>query len=443
MEEAGMNVKPVNILIAVLAALISVPAFAADATKVNWSAVPKAEVTLFYPGQASYQFVTSKDHAKGAKALADGRTCVRCHEGEETEIGNKIVSGKRFEPKPVAGKPGTVKATLQASFDSQNLYLQISWAAKEAGAFHEYVVYRDGKWVTYATNKNNAAVAAGKMKASYEDRFTIMLGDGKGVPAFNSLGCWATCHNDMRYMPNEAKKAEVEAHAILGKAGMKKEDIRKYLPESRSAMGPTGGWDKIKGKSDIDALQAKGAFVELWQWRGYRSNGVQAADDGYVLAYREFDSGKNPFFNNWDGAKSQPLFMFDPAKNNGRAGLTEAEFRNLKAPLLTVTNRVAYDPKYNWKNGDLMVKQGLQKPEGSAGDNAVVGTYGNGRWTLMWTRKLNTGNKDDIVLKAGETYPISLAVHDDNVTARFHHVSFPLKLSLGKKDGDINAVQIK
>ena len=76
----------------------------------------------------------------------------------------------------------------------------------------------------------------------------------------------------------------------------------------------------------------------------------------------------------------------------------------------------------------------------SAADNPVVGTFAKGGWNLLWTRKLNTGNQDDIVLKPGETYPIGLAVHDDNVTARFHHVSFPLKLSLGKKDGDINAV---
>jgi hypothetical protein len=438
-----MNKLSGQMLSTALSMLCSAVAFAAQTPSLDWSAVPKSEITLFYPGQASYQFVTSKDHAKGSKALAEGRTCLRCHEGEEAEIGGKIVSGKRFEPKPVAGKPGTVKVTMQASFDSQNLYMNISWPAGAAGAFHEYVVYRDGKWETYATNKNNAAVAAGKMKAAYEDRFTIMLGDGKGVPAFNNYGCWATCHNDMRYMPNEAKKADVVAHPVLGSAGMKKDDIRKYLPESRTAMGPTGGWDKIKSQSEVDALKAKGVFLELWQWRGYRSNPVQAADDGYVLEYRNFDSGKNPFFNNWDGNKSQPVFMFDPAKNDGRAGLTEAEFRNLKAPLLTLSNRVPYDPKYKWKNGDLMVKQGLQKPEGSAGDNAVTGRHANGTWTLQWTRRLNTGNKDDIVLKAGEIYPIGLAVHDDNVTARFHHVSFPLKLSLGKKDGDINAVQLK
>ena len=61
-----------------------------------------------------------------------------------------------------------------------------------------------------ATNRANANVAAGKMKASYEDRFSIMLGDGKSVPSYNNQGCWITCHNDLRYMPNEAKKAEID-----------------------------------------------------------------------------------------------------------------------------------------------------------------------------------------------------------------------------------------
>lgn len=434
--------KMTTALIAVSAALGTVPSWSADPGKVNWSSVPRSEIRLFYPGQASYQFVTSDKHP-GAKPLESGVTCIQCHKGKEAELGNKIAAGSPLEPKPVAGKRGTIDVTVQAAYDSQNLYLKISWPAKEAGAFHEYVVYRDGKWQNYATNRNNAAVAAGKMKASYEDRFTIMLGDGTSVPAFGTQGCWVTCHNDMRYMPNEAKKDDVEAHPVLGKSGMKKSDIRKYLPASRTAMGPTGGWDKIKSRQEIDALRAKGVFLELWQWRGFRSNPVGAADDGYVLDYRDFDAGKNPFFNNWDGAKSQPIFMFDPAQNGGRGGLTEAQFRNSKAPLLTAKNRVPYDPKHKWTNGDLMTKQGLQTPEGSAGDNAVVGSYANGAWNLAWTRKLNTGNKDDIVLKPGSTYPVGLAVHDDNVTARFHHVSFPLKLSLGRKDGDINAVQVK
>lgn len=436
-------------LFAGLTALAAQPAIAADAEKMDWSAVPKSEIVLFYPGQASLEFVTGSVHP-GAAAVNSGTNCLTCHKGQEAAVGGKLVSGKpvlgqQLEPNPIAGKPGAVKVTAQAAYDQNNLYMKFSWPAKGAGEYHVYAAYRDGKWETYADHRSNKDVASGKLKVSYEDRFTIMLGDGKSVPAFNNRGCWVTCHNDMRYMPNEPKTADVKTHPILGDAGMKKSDIRKYLAESRTAMGPTGGWDKIKSIAEIDALKAKGEFLELWQWRAYRSNPVNMADDGYVLEYRNGDAGKNPFFNNWDGAKHQPRFMFDPAKNQGRAGLTEAEFRNPQAPLLTDNNRVPYDPNYAWKNGDLMVEFGIDtSSSGSAADNKpVVGTYVNGIRTLVWTRKLDTGNKDDIALKPGATYPIGLAVHDDNVTARFHHVSFPLKLSLGKKDGHINAVEVK
>lgn len=430
---------------AVLLALSSVAAVHAQSGGPDWGKVAKSEITLFYPGQASLQWVMGKEHARGAKALAQGRSCVSCHEGEEAEKGDLLVSGKKLEPNPIAGKAGSIKVSVQAAYDAEYLYLRASWPTKDPGMYHEYAVFRNGKWENYATNRSNPAVASGKMKASYEDRFSIMLGDGKSVPSYNSQGCWITCHNDLRYMPNDTKKAAIDPHPILGTQGMKKADIRKYLPESRTAMGETGGWDKIKTKDEIDALKAKGVFLELWQWRGYRSNPIGAADDGYVLEYRNSDSGPGPFFNNWDGVRNQPVFMYNPAANNGRGGLTEAEFRNPKAPVLNDKNRVKYDPSHGWKDGDLMPKYGNQEPKGSGADNMpVVGTYENGHWTVVWRRKLNTGNNDDIAMKAGERYPIGLAIHDDNATARFHHVSFPLSISLGgSSKGDINATPLK
>lgn len=410
----------------------------------DWSAIPKSEITLFYPGQASLQWVMGKDHAKGAKAIAQGRNCLYCHEGEEAEKGKLLVSGEKLEPKPIAGKVGSVKVTMQAAYDKDYLYMRASWPTKDPGMYHEYAVFRNGKWETYATNRANPNVASGKLKASYEDRFSIMLGDGKSVPSYNNQGCWITCHNDMRYMPNETKKADIDPHPILGTAGLKKDDIRKYLPETRTSMGETGGWDKIKSLEEINAMKAAGAFLELWQWRGYRSNPAGAADDGYVLEYRNLDAGTSPFFNNWDGAKNEPRFVYNPASNNGRVALTEAEFRNPKAPVLNEKNRIKYDPNQGWKDGDIIPKYGSSEVKGSAGDNApVTGKWEKGVWTVVWRRKLNTGNNDDLVLKTGERYPIGLAVHDDNATARFHHVSFPLTISLGGRSGDINAVQVK
>jgi hypothetical protein len=432
---------------AVLGFAVLGPALAADPEKMDWSAVPKSEIILLYPGQSSHEWLLSAEHKKGGgKAVKEGKNCLECHKDEETDIGKTIASGKKLEPKPIPNFPGSIKLTIQAAYDKEYLYLKASWPAKGAGIFHEYALYKDGKWEEpYGSHRGNDLVREGKTPSSYEDRFSILLGDGKNVPSFNSEGCWATCHNDMRFMPNVAKKEDVEAHPILGKGGMKKSDIRKYILESRAALGDTSGWDKIKTKEEIAALKDKGVFLDLWQWRANRSNPVKMADDGYILEYRNNDAGKAIFTDIWDNEKHQPRFMLDPAKNGGKAAWTKADFQNPQKYFLLDTNAVPYDPNYKFKNDDMLpVFMTNAKPEGSAADNQASGTYANGAWTLLWKRKLNTGYpKDDVVLKLGESYPIGLAVHDDHTTARWHYVSFPLKFTIGRKDGDINAVELK
>ena len=53
-----------------------------------------------------------------------------------------------------------------------------------------------------------------------------------------------------------------------------------------------------------------------------------------------------------------------------------------------------------------------QKPAGSAGDVQAKGEYANGKWTVEFRRKLNTGNKDDTVFAAGKSYGIAVATFD-------------------------------
>ena len=418
----------------------------ADATKLKWDGVPKSEIVLFYPGQATQNWMKSAAHKAGATGVNEGKNCIACHEGEEADLGKNVLASKTLEPNPIAGKAGSIKLTVQAAYDKENFYLKASWPtqAKEAGAFHNYKALKGGKWLTYGDNRTNKDVKAGAAKPSYEDRFNFMFGDNKGsVAGFEAQGCWVTCHNSMRDTPNEPSKEQVEAHPVLGKAGMKKSDIRKYLPETRSAMDDAGGWDKLKDKAILDSLMAKGAFLDLWQARAYRSIPVGKADDSYVFQYRNFDSGKKPFDSNWDGEKKQPKFMFDPARNGGRVALTEAQFRDPKAPKLDNTNSLAFDPA-KVKDGDLLPGFILNtKTDGSADDLNASGSWANGVWTMYVWRKLDTKQKDDIALAPGQTYPMGFAVHDDSVTTRFHYVSMPLKLSLGKKDGHVNAIEIK
>jgi hypothetical protein len=422
----------------------SAGALAADVDQIDWSAIPASEIPLFFPGYASYQWIHSDEH-DGSKRVKDGRNCLSCHEGDEAEIGARIVTGEVLEPKPIAGKRGSVNLTVQAAHDDEYLYLRTSWdtAIGEPGQFHEYVRFTDGKWVEYGTHRGKEVVASGKARPSYEDRFSMLIGDGKGVPEFNNMGCWATCHNDMRFMANAPSAAEVKEHPLLGDNGQKRTDVRKYLPATRTEMGETGGWAATKSAEEIAQLKADGAFLDLWQWRANRSDPMGYGGDDYVLEYRLFDAGKNAWFNNWNGGKGEPNFMLDPSANGGRMALTEADFRNPAAPRLETGNRVAYDPNHAWQEGDLMYKYGNQQPEASGADNAAVSEFADGRWTVVIKRKLNTGNPDDLPLQAGATYPVGFAVHDDSTTARFHYVSFPKTMSIGGTDGNVNAVSLK
>lgn len=418
---------------------------AADPARMDWSAVPASEILLFYPGQASYQWLRSAEHRSGAVGVKAGRHCLDCHRGEEAEIGDKIVGGKRLEPRPIAGLPGTVRLTLQAAYDREHLYLRASWPAKGPGIFHEYSVFRGGKWEEpYGSHRGSDAVREGRMPPSYEDRFSIMIGDAGNLPAFAKEGCWVTCHDDMRFMPRHPARAEVEAHPVLGKAAMNKRDIRKYLPQSRD--GANGGWDRIRPRGEIAALEDKGVFLDLWQWRANRSNFARMADDGYVLEYRNADGGIGMFAENWDAEARRPRLMFDPKKRQGRAALAGDEFRKPGSPhILVDSEAVPFDPKFPFQDGDLIpLFNGVAQPRGSVADNRpVVGTHAAGRWTVTWKRRLDTGNaKDDVILKAGRAYPIGLAIHEDNTTARWHYVSFPLTLGIGAR-ADISAVELK
>jgi hypothetical protein len=61
---------------------------------------------------------------------------------------------------------------------------------------------------------------------------------------------------------------------------------------------------------------------------------------------------------------------------------------------------------------------------------------------VVWARTRNLTNPDDKALQDGKVYNFAFAVHDDNMTSRGHHVSFPVKVGFGAK-ADIEATKLK
>jgi hypothetical protein len=415
----------------------------AIAAEPDWSKIPSKEVTLFYPGQSTYQWLRSPEHKRAQREVMKGQSCVSCHEGEEADLGKKMVSGERLEPHPVPGKQATIALAVQVAHDAENLYMRAQWKTKQnyAGTAHPQVRFDGKEWKPYGWPQLDANVWEKKQPAIYEDRFSLMIDNG-GVPGYENQGCWLTCHDGSRDTQKEAKADVVKAHPILGQA-LKKSDVRKYLPSTRTDEAAT--WDKMKSVEEIEKIKQAGGFLDLMQWRAHRSNPAGMADDGYVLEWRNSDAGKNMFASNVD-AKHQPKYMFDEKKVGFKARTAQDLRDPAKPPALVVEeNGVPFDPAAGWKEGDLLPEYYVSRKEaaGSAADNAnVKGTWKDGTWTVVWTRKLNTGNPDDKVLKVGSKVTVGFAVHDDNITTRGHQVSFPMSIGIGA-DGDLKAVTLK
>ena len=418
------------------------PALAADPATIDWSKVPAKTVTLFYPGQSSYEWLTT-DHKKaesdkGLKAVQRGQSCLKCHDGDEKKMGDALVKGGPIEPTPVKGKNGWVDLKVQAAYDAKNAYLRFQWKTQSAAPGIEYPYYRfDGKeWKVYGQPALDEEVRQGKAPAIYEDRLSVMLDDGK-VENFSKQGCWLTCHTGERDMPAEASKADAQANALL--AALKKNDVRKFLPATRT---DPADWKSGKSLEDIAKLKASGEYLDLFQWRAHRSNPVGMADDGFVLEYRNFDAGKNMFSSNLDGKTKQPKLMWD-AKKTGYQSVTADALRKAEHFLLGGQNTVAFDPNAGWKAGDMLPRYVLSREgaQGSAADNNASGKWQDGAWTIVVARPLGLANADDKALKEGGVYSVGFAVHDDNITTRGHFVSFPMRLGIGA-DADIKAVKL-
>ena len=444
-ESKMRNVVRMATMLCVGAFFLS-PALAVDPQTIDWSKVPPKTLTLFYPGQSTYDWLLSPEHKKGDKQVARGKACVSCHEGDEKDIGDITVKGGGIEPTPIEGKNGSIDLAVQAAHDAENVYFRFQWKTNlnREGRMHDYVRFDGKEWKWYGHDRNSKEVRSGEQPALYEDRFSIMLDDGK-VPLFAEQGCWATCHNGMRDTGGQATADAVKKHPIFGDSGWKENEIRKYLASTRTDAAAS--WDKTKSPEEIAKIKAEGGFLDLMQWRVARSAAVGMADDGQVLESRLFDEGKNPFSWNIDRKTMTPLYMFDAAKVGANA-LREEDIGNADKPAAIVkeTNAVPYDPNAGWKEGDILPGRLLSRADakGSAADNdATYGTWKDGMYTLVWRRKLDTGHPaDDKIMKAGGTYTLGFAIHDDNVTTRFHHVSFPQSLGIGV-DADITAVTLQ
>jgi hypothetical protein len=209
---------------------------------VDWDKVPGKDLTLFYPGQLSWEMLLTQSEHSGADKFREGKDCRQCHEGEEAASGKLLVADKLSEREPIAGKPGSIKSTVKAAHDGENIFIRLDF---DPGS------------------QPNAA-----MEPKYPVMAAVMIDDGK-VAEVARGGCYAMCHDNMMRMPSAAAGSEVT----------------KYLSRSRAKMARSGG-DELKPADQLAKFRTDGAVVEYWQAR-LAPGAAPVIVDGDILEKRQ------------------------------------------------------------------------------------------------------------------------------------------------------------
>ncbi len=236
---------------------------------VDWAKASGFDAVLFYPGQASIEWLLKgTDHGGARNIRRKNERCFECHGKEAAEMGQKIVTGTKAEPTPIPGKRGSIPVNIRAAHDGKNLYLRFQWP----DAPHAPVPFAPG----------------GKMDAANQVKLAMMV-SGEGVDLAANAGCWVSCHHDSRAMPDTPKDDALKASPLKDRLDLAN-GVTKYIGDTRtelSADTPRGGWDKLKPAAEIDALRQKGAFMDLVR---FRSGG--APESGHVLEQRVMSGGQ-------------------------------------------------------------------------------------------------------------------------------------------------------
>jgi hypothetical protein len=328
---------------------------------------------------------------------------------------------------------------VKAAYNGRDMFFRYRWPAWQPSIYHDMMKFDGGKWVRYG-----ASVAGPQPQGIYEDRVTMLVDDGS-VPEFARYGGYVAVGDRMRFFTNEAKPDEVKAHPYLGQK-RKQTEVGKYLPATRRKIDD---WSSVVSEDELAALRKAGYFLDLWHWRAHRSSPVNVSDDQYVFELRSGDAGKGPFADNWDPEKRQPRFMLDPEKT-GRRALSWDDLKDRKLGFddvyfISEATAVPFDASYAWKDGDTIPRRLLRPGDGSHGDIKVVGKarWQDGYWDVTLTRAMDTGNPaDDKILVDRRIYYLAFAVHRDALGSRWHYVSLPVTLGLGR-DAELIAARLE
>lgn len=299
-------------------------------------------------------------------------------DGVAGSVWNKAPSVKvklnKLPYKPNNGYLGIKKTTVQMKslYDDQYVYFLMTYKDPTYSMNRfPWVKQADGSWKQLA-NKDDT----GHDNTYYEDKFAILW--DINADGFAKKGCNAACH--------------------------------------RASDGKVNG---IKTKSPARKYTKLGQTIDMWHWKGVRTNPNGQIDDQYI------DSNTDPKKNAGWGRKG------DHKTGGGYVDNVDGKQPKFVAPILTEDAVVIFDAVKQPFSADYQATKRIpgivtQPFTGSRGDIATVGLWNEGVWTLEIKRKLVTtgenANIQDVQFNdMGKVYPFGIAVFDNTQINHLFH----------------------
>ncbi len=257
---------------------------------------------------------------------------------------------------------GSTTVELRALYTADTIYFLAQWAdPTDTVRRAPWQKQADGSW----TKLKDPNDKGGDNNLYYEDKMAFIWNINDSIAGFNEQGCMVTCH--------------------VGEPG--KAFGNKYTANA----GETG---------------------DIWHWKSIRTGTVGQIDDQYVDNTR-YDAAKSPEA----GRKSDP-------KTGG--GYIDNQTDDKKLPKFALAGNKPAPPYWIADSAKAAFENASYKPNdevpgiivapftGDRGDLASKNAYKDGKYTLEWSRKLNTGSQFDVQFSdLSKTYAFGVAVFEN------------------------------
>ena len=161
------------------------------------------------------------------------------------------------------------------------------------------------------------------------------------------------------------------------------------------------------GLFTADMLSGEGATWDVWHWKAFRTNPQGFAMD---RSHRYFKSQPTAKANKHPANSGEDVWIARPEDAGDTVEKKQAAPTENKGPRV---------PQYL-----------PGTPTGSAADVRAKGAWADGKWTLEFARRLDTGNPDDTRFDVARSDKFAVGVHND--TGDMDKATGAMELSFGK-----------